>query len=650
PPSDEFELFSKARELTDPSDQSTFLDKACSDDMELRQRIDRLLAMDSDGDKFMSPNDRPEVLENFSSSYNWTPPSAKQLDELIEGCEVHEMLGRGGMGAVYRGIQTSLNRPVAIKILPPTSARDSKFAERFRGEALAMAKLHHPNIVTIFEYGSVDSNSGTVYYIVMEFVNGTDLQRLIKSGKLVVGDALKLVAQVCEAIQYAHSQGLLHRDIKPANIFVSTEGLVKVGDFGLAKMMSDEMAEQQLHLTQTGYHIGTPHYMAPESTSGQKLDHRADIYSLGVMLYEMLTGALPQGVFSPPSAMINVDSRLDHVVNRAIQADPEKRFQRTQDLKSAIDEISSAQFSSAEKSVADGRWRLLWLGIGMIGLIASIGVWQFGPLLMESGEDELVEPGAVISESTSGERSVAEWVVSNELGIVVLEGLDAETLEELPEEGEIQILGLRFESPTLKNEDLHQLQRLRHLKHLKIGFDPPITASGLKSLDGIPLEELSIGFPIDAAIANQLAEFGDLRKLEISGQDISPGLFAQLRSLQKLEELTLYADVFESPERCLAEIGKIPALKSLVVADCNAPLSAFADLRPASELRTLLLYREPLTKDGVQALSHLKQLEKLLIAGSDDPNPFEKTIELSRRLPNCRILTADRTFLNGERQ
>ncbi|MFT5470638.1 MAG: serine/threonine protein kinase [Verrucomicrobiales bacterium] len=157
-----------------------------------------------------------------------------------------------------------------------------------------MAKLQHPNIVTIFDYGSV----GEIFYFVMEFVDGTDVQQLIKTGELTPESALDVVRQICEALQYAHGHGYIHRDIKPANVMVTKEGFVKVGDFGLEKLTSaGDGGADVSNLTMTGYVLGTPNYLAPESyEDAQKTDHRTDIYSLGVMFYEMLTGSLPKGI------------------------------------------------------------------------------------------------------------------------------------------------------------------------------------------------------------------------------------------------------------------------------------------------------------------------------------------------------------------
>src|SRR6185369_15597332 len=164
-------------------------------------------------------------------------------------------------------------------------------------------------------------------YFVMEFVEGTTLHQLIRGPGLASEQALEIIVGVCEALHFAHAEGVVHRDVKPANILVDVRGRVKVTDFGLARL-NTPTAEQWGH-TMTGTVLGTPDYMAPEQKRGQKVDHRADIYSLGVMLYEMLCGQVPQGVFDPPSARVEVDNRIDQVVIRAMQQEPDRRYADT---------------------------------------------------------------------------------------------------------------------------------------------------------------------------------------------------------------------------------------------------------------------------------------------------------------------------------
>lgn len=240
------------------------------------------------------------------------------------------------MGAVYKGTQKSLDRPVAIKILPAEmEEHDRSFIERFKNEARAMAKLTHPGIVAVYDSG--ETADGTPY-IVMEFIEGTDVARMVaKQGRLRTEHAMAIACHVCDALAYAHERGIIHRDIKPANIMVGYDGVVKVADFGLAKMTQDNNSG----LTQSGMALGTLYYMAPESlTLGTAVDHRADIYAVGIMLYQMLTGKLPQGLFELPSLQIaGLDPRFDDIIGRAICEDREQRYQSVLEMRHDLDAI-----------------------------------------------------------------------------------------------------------------------------------------------------------------------------------------------------------------------------------------------------------------------------------------------------------------------
>jgi serine/threonine protein kinase len=267
----------------------------------------------------------------------WVPPTAEELHAILQQYEIVKMLGRGGMGAVYMGRQTALDRPVAIKILSAQlEESDLGFTERFKNEARAMGKLNHPAVVAVYEFGQHESG---LLYIVMEFVDGTDVARMIaKSGRLHTEHAMAITAHVCDALAYAHERGIIHRDIKPANIMVGYDGAVKVADFGLAKV---SVGGQTLGLTQSGMAMGTMHYMAPEALMlGTSVDHRADIYAVGVMLYQMLTGKLPQGMFKLPSLLVpGLDPRYDAIVRKALMEDRESRYQGIREMRAELDSI-----------------------------------------------------------------------------------------------------------------------------------------------------------------------------------------------------------------------------------------------------------------------------------------------------------------------
>ena len=267
----------------------------------------------------------------------WEPPSDAEAAKLFPQFEILGLLGRGGMGAVYKGRQIALDRIVAIKLLPLEVSVDKDFADRFVREARTMARLNHPSIVSVFDFGH--TTEGHLYFV-MEFVEGATLHQVIKTGGFTPAQALEIIVAVCEALHYAHSEGVVHRDIKPANVLVDVKGRVKVTDFGLARLNSP--TAEQWGQTMTGAILGTPDYMAPEQKRGMHVDHRADIYSLGVMLYEMLCGQVPQGIFDPPSMRVEVDERVDQVVIRAMQQEPDRRYADTAEMKTDVETIRAS--------------------------------------------------------------------------------------------------------------------------------------------------------------------------------------------------------------------------------------------------------------------------------------------------------------------
>jgi predicted Ser/Thr protein kinase len=301
----------------------------------------------------------------------FTPPAPEELAKQFPQLEIIELLGAGGMGVVYKAKQVTLDRVVALKILPPQSSSDPSFAERFTREARALAKLSHPNIVGIYDFGQANG----LYYFLMEYVDGVNLRQMIRAERLAPREALAIVPQVCDALQYAHDQGIVHRDIKPENLLIDRKGRVHIADFGLAKLVG---GVADMRLTQTQHVMGTPHYMAPEQFEKPlSVDHRADIYSLGVVLYEMLTGELPLGRFAPPSRKVQIDVRLDEVVLKTLENDPGLRYQQASEFKSDVETIGGVpianlppgmrgMFASEYKSKAHiGSWPLVHLAFGL---------------------------------------------------------------------------------------------------------------------------------------------------------------------------------------------------------------------------------------------------------------------------------------------
>ncbi len=255
------------------------------------------------------------------------PPSPEEIADKFPQFEIVECLGRGGMGVVYKARQKSLDRWVAIKVLAPERVHDERFAEHFEREAKTLAKMSQPNIVTVFDHGETEG----LFYIVMEYVDGVNLRDLLREGKIEPEQALAIVPPICEALEYAHDHGVVHRDIKPENILIDREGRVKIADFGIAALIGADAD-----------HSGTPPYMAPEQqAAGGTIDRRADIYALGAVLYEMLTGERPDKDLVAPSKRVEIDVRLDEIVLRALEKEPARRYQTAGEFRTVVETMAA---------------------------------------------------------------------------------------------------------------------------------------------------------------------------------------------------------------------------------------------------------------------------------------------------------------------
>jgi serine/threonine protein kinase len=285
--------------------------------------------------------------------------SSLTIGTTIGEYEILELLGRGGMGSVYKASQKKLDRIVALKVLDAKLASSKEFTSRFGREAKALALLNHPNVVQIFDYG----HDGDRYYLVMEYVEGASLRHVMDTQKLGPEAALRYVRQICDALDYAHSEGIIHRDVKPDNILIDKHGNLKVADFGLAKIATKEGETPVSLVTQADRVMGTPNYMAPEQRlQTSSVDHRADIFSLGVVFYEMLTGNLPMGSFPPPSQSVQVNVHLDEVVLKAMNTNPELRYQRVSEIKQDVTENNSTTIPRSE-NVAEHPGKLAKLSL-----------------------------------------------------------------------------------------------------------------------------------------------------------------------------------------------------------------------------------------------------------------------------------------------
>ena len=272
-------------------------------------------------------------MSTDTSPSNFVPPEPEEIAELLPNFEVLSFIAKGGMGAVYLAKQKSLDREVAIKILPRNFGEDLEFRTSFESEAKSMAKLNHPNLIGIYDFGEIDG----MLYIVMEMVHGSSLYHASYGKKIDPVEAGRIICEICHGLDNAHQQGILHRDIKPANILLNDQLSPKIGDFGLARLVGD-------HESDTAF--GTPGYTAPEVVHNPSaVDESTDLYSVGVMLYELLTSKLPEKPYMPAANLAQCDPRFDDIIRKAMNPNPILRFRTAKSMAEAIDTILSEKKS-----------------------------------------------------------------------------------------------------------------------------------------------------------------------------------------------------------------------------------------------------------------------------------------------------------------
>jgi eukaryotic-like serine/threonine-protein kinase len=332
-------------------ERGTFLDQACAGDEELRREVASLLDYEGEPASFIeSPVLEVAAKELADQSLSGAQSQAPANPAQIGAYQLLSPLGRGGMGEVHLALDTRLQRKVAIKLLPAEFTSNAGRVRRFAQEARAASALNHPNIITIHEIGETDS----MRYIVTEYVEGETLRQRMNAGpqqRMKLSEAIETATQIAAALSAAHEARITHRDIKPENVMVRRDGIVKVLDFGLAKLTEtqaapvDSQASTVAKLsTDAGVVMGTPRYMSPEQARGEKVDARTDIFSLGVMLYEMVTGRAPfTGATTseviaailrdePPPLTDNAPQEMERIVSQALRKDRAERYQSVKDL------------------------------------------------------------------------------------------------------------------------------------------------------------------------------------------------------------------------------------------------------------------------------------------------------------------------------
>jgi TolB-like protein/Tfp pilus assembly protein PilF/predicted Ser/Thr protein kinase len=371
-------LYHDAAELSQDR-RSAFLDESCGEDENLRREVESLLAQEKGAQDFL---ERPALeaagkdMPPLGNSVRTTDDALGWIGETLSHYRIVEKLGGGGMGVVYKAADSRLGRFVALKFLPDKAPSDGLAIERFKREARAASALNHPHICTVHDIGEHDGR----HFIVMELLEGKTLKYHVAGRSLEVGEIARLGVQIAEALEAAHAKGIVHRDIKPANIFVTPRDRVKVLDFGLAKLLQPGNAQTTVEDSlQTRGPVGTLPYMAPEQVLGRAVDERADIYGLGMVLYEMAAGKRPfredlashltddilHKVPAPPSRLRpGISSQLDEIILKCLEKDTAKRFQSAQEVRTRLEEFVTASSGSRGASAGrDQRFRWGWVAI-----------------------------------------------------------------------------------------------------------------------------------------------------------------------------------------------------------------------------------------------------------------------------------------------
>ena len=415
-------IFHSAREL-EPSLRSSFLDQACSTDEELRAEIEALLNAHESADGFIA-KPAPEIAAEVLAKEQ----AALVVGRMFGHYQLLEPLGRGGMGEVYLAADTRSGRKAALKLLPLRFTGDAERFNRFQQEARTVIALNHPNIVTIYEIGEDDST----HYIVSELIEGETLQQRLARGRMELSEALDIALQVASALAAAHRAGIVHRDIKPENIMLRPDGYVKVLDFGIAKLaeesepaaLTKEEAPLLLIETSAGQLLGTARYMSPEQARGLPVDERTDIWSLGVVLYEMVAGCTPFRGGTPtdvinsiltaaPSTLTgfrpDVSADLQQIVAKALRKDRQERYGSVDEMAEALKDLRRNLEAGGQTKPAWRRWKVTALLLTLLVAALAVSLPLFW-LRSKSRETENIPSIAVLPFENFSEEKANEYL------------------------------------------------------------------------------------------------------------------------------------------------------------------------------------------------------------------------------------------------
>jgi serine/threonine protein kinase len=605
----------------------------------------------------------PTCNLNLESTVNKCPRDGTVLADLTDlgqtellfdrQYEMLSVIASGGMGTVYKAIKRSLSKTVAIKMLKTQDTSTSMFA-RFRQEAYTASLLSHPNIIGIDDFGITSDGQP---FMVMDFIEGADLSSLIKSqGRLKPADAIAIFVQIVGAMEHAHSKGILHRDLKPSNVMLAnspTPNCVKIVDFGIAKFVSG--AESQ-HLTQTGELFGSPYYMSPEQTVGKAVDHRADIYAVGCIMYEALAGEVPIAGNTAFETLMkhmsekpipiqerqlkeNISEGLQKLIMKALEKDAGLRQQSMAELKASLESVPEAigkkpspfSLSSTSYGVTPRTKKVLLASIIAVLLLAGASsqiakTKMFNDLAMKPSSKSKSGGFFAFGSSSSSDVSPADHKqmvkpLPLERPEVTWKSLDNEDLKnQIVEHPDITDLCL--DGCTVDNKGAGYLSRL-NLTHIELSQCPQIKAEGYRAIiDSQPhLQSLIIAHTgttsVDDAKAtstddNIISELKNLRELkslalvdmmELKGNDL-----AQLP--KTLDSLSI-AKNKRIPTNKIAELAGYTNLKSLDLTGTLVSDATLAKLTAISGLKSLRLNECPIGDDAIDSVVKFKSLEQL---------------------------------------
>lgn len=597
----ERDIFTTAREKTDPQARSAFLAEACGEDAALRNRVEQLLRADESPDTLLDapPNGWVDANPADTDKLDFLEPSTRpgSLGRLGH-YEVLEILGRGGFGIVFRAFDETLQRVVAVKVLAPEMAAGSPARKRFLREARSSAQVRHDNVVQV--HGVEEQ---PLPYLVMEFVAGETLeQRIERTGPLATSEVVRIGRQIAAGLAAAHATGLIHRDIKPANVLIERgpNSQVKLTDFGLARAADDAS------LTQSGFVAGTPMYMSPEQARGERLDQRSDLFSLGSVLYVMLTGRPPFRAEHPLAVLRRVNEDIPRPIPEIIPEappwlcdliaklhakNPDDRYPSAREVIDALTDgetlptQSGISFAPPRTSPPIGGWRWTVVMVVVLPLIV-LGVYAL-PRPIPPSEPSL-SPVVPLRQPASDpvgdpDRQAVLWLRS--LGPIQIDLIDGDpptprriTADQPLPEGPFRLVYVEFRGMKVNNLGDDLVDKLAvHLKGVRLtGAHLPqtesFTTAGLAKLVELPT-------------------FADVSYLGIGSCGVDDGMFAHLAKLPKLTNL---------------DAGPLP----------NVTGKGIGALQACSHLAHLTLIATPLTAEGLEEVQQLPALQYLNISES----------------------------------